>query len=532
MSALTQIGLFDVPVESPQPRSLWDHQQAGYDGLKDAVRRGYRRPLLQVATGGGKTQIAARMITNSLKKGKRSVFAVPRKTLIKQTIDAFRSEGIEHIGVIQAHHYMTDWEAPVQVASIQTLVRRPLPEADLIFIDEAHLRNKELYKRLDSDQWKDKVIIALSATPWSKGLGRKWDELVIAGTTQELIDNGVLCPYQIMVPADEFKPNESHVSVKNGEFEDESAIAELSQPKLTANVVDTWLEHGPGFETFLFAQNCAHARTLQQEFIDRGINCGYIDGESTEEEVEDMWLKYESHEYKVIASVECLVAGVDRPVLCVILDFMTKSKMKYMQIIGRGLRSDKRYPDKVLLILDHGDNTRLRTGEPVDIHYDHLDMSKPGEKGEAYKDAKEPPKPRECPRCNLLVRQGMKSCPRCGMPFSEMKKNPRCDIESVDGELVLLGSGKKAKKQEYTVEQKREWYAGLLYLARKLGKSDGLAWHRFENKFGHFPAGYSKIPAVPSPEIEKWDRSQTIRYVKGKQKAERSAPTEEYHAAY
>jgi len=524
VTEIRQPGLFDEFRPSPlPPPALWDHQVRAYEGLKNAVRKGNRRPLLQVATGGGKTKIAARMISNALAKGKRSVFAVPRKALIKQTIDALKAEGIKYIGVIQAHHYMTDWEAPVQVASIQTLVRRPVPEADLIFVDEAHLRNKALQKVLDSEQWKDKIIIAMTATPWSKGLGLRWNELVVAGTTEELIENGVLCPYQIMVPADEFKPNESHVTIKNGEFEDGSAIAELSQPKLVANAVDTWLEFGPGFETFLFAQNCAHARMLQKEFNDRGINCGYIDGESTEEEVEDMWRKYESHEYKVIASVECLVAGVDRPVLCVILQFMTRSKMKYMQIIGRGLRIDKRYPDKVLLVFDHGDNTRLRTGEPIDIHYDHLDTTKPGEKRKEYKDVKEPPKPRECPRCHLLIRPGLKQCPRCGMPFSEMKKNPRCDIETMDGKLVALGSMKLPKIPRPKLEEHQAWYSGLLMIAEQRGWNPKSADHKFREKFGVWPVGLEAKPRTPRKAVVEFERESRKRYLAEKKQHETEA---------
>ena len=86
----------------------------------------------------GKTKTAAEIIERALAKGKRVVMTMPAKELIDETVQALWNEGIRDVGVIQADHPMTDSSKPVQVASVQTLSRRKLPDADLVIVDEAH----------------------------------------------------------------------------------------------------------------------------------------------------------------------------------------------------------------------------------------------------------------------------------------------------------------------------------------------------------------------------------------------------------
>jgi superfamily II DNA or RNA helicase len=122
---LIQTNLFEEEKESPS-FELWPHQIRAKGELRQAMKMGHKRVVLQIATGGGKTRLCAEIILDALKKGSKVVFAVPLKALVDQTVREFQEAGIKDIGVIQAQHAMTDWMAPVQVASIQTLIRRPL----------------------------------------------------------------------------------------------------------------------------------------------------------------------------------------------------------------------------------------------------------------------------------------------------------------------------------------------------------------------------------------------------------------------
>ena len=115
---------------------LRDYQQRAIDELRQALGTGKRRPVVQSPTGSGKTVIAAAIVNMARNKGKRVLFCVPAISLIDQTVERFRQNGIFEIGVMQGQHEMTDYEQPVQVCSVQTLARRTIPAADLVIIDE------------------------------------------------------------------------------------------------------------------------------------------------------------------------------------------------------------------------------------------------------------------------------------------------------------------------------------------------------------------------------------------------------------
>ena len=94
--------------------------------------------MLQAPTAFGKTKLAGAVVSGALAKNKRVIFCVPAIDLIDQTVESFRRDGITQIGVLQGSHELTDTRQPVQVASIQTLMRRKIPPADLVVVDEAH----------------------------------------------------------------------------------------------------------------------------------------------------------------------------------------------------------------------------------------------------------------------------------------------------------------------------------------------------------------------------------------------------------
>jgi DNA repair protein RadD len=144
---------------------LRDYQTDAIEKLRESLRSGKRRPVIQAPTGAGKTVIAAAIIEMALAKGKRVLFCVPALELINQTVDRFARNGIHDVGVIQAMHELTDGRQPIQVCSVQTLARRQIPDADLVIIDEAHVMFK-LYDTWTTDpKWANVPFVGLSATP-------------------------------------------------------------------------------------------------------------------------------------------------------------------------------------------------------------------------------------------------------------------------------------------------------------------------------------------------------------------------------
>lgn len=322
-------------------RELRPHQIKAIDGLRSSLKAGFRRPLLFLPTGAGKTRCAGEIVKGARAKGKRVLFVVPAIALIDQTVRSFWAEGITDIGVIQGQHPMTRPEAPVQVASIQTLQRRAIPPFDIVVIDEAHVLFDMLGKWMASETWQKVPFIGLSATPWTKGLGKHYDDLIQVTTTAELIEAGYLSPFRVYAPS---HPDLGGVRTVAGDYHEGDLSEAMNKPALVADVVTTWRQRGENRPTFVFAVDRAHAKRLQTEFEKAGINCGYIDAFTKPDEREAMFKRFSAGELRVIASVGCLTTGVDLDVRCIVLCRPTRSEMLYCQIIGRGLRTAANHP--------------------------------------------------------------------------------------------------------------------------------------------------------------------------------------------
>ena len=102
---------------------LRHHQELAIDMLRHSLRAGNKRPLLAAPCSFGKTITAAYILSEAAKKGKRGVFFCDRIKLVQQSVRAFVGMGLD-IGVMQGNHEMTNFRAPIQIASIQTAARR------------------------------------------------------------------------------------------------------------------------------------------------------------------------------------------------------------------------------------------------------------------------------------------------------------------------------------------------------------------------------------------------------------------------
>ena len=188
------------PPAATEPHTLRLYLETALDLLRESLRTGHRRPILQLPTGAGKTRIAAEIVLGSISKERHPIFVVPRLSLIEQTVAAFEREGIWNAGVIQGRHFRTNQNAPVQIASAQTLVRRDIPSADIVIVDECHLQFEKISKWIASPAWSAVPFVGLSATPWSRGLGKTYDDLLRPVSIQELIAEGYLSPFRIFAP--------------------------------------------------------------------------------------------------------------------------------------------------------------------------------------------------------------------------------------------------------------------------------------------------------------------------------------------
>ena len=498
------------PYNNLRLRPLRLRQQQAIADIRQAIKDGHKRIIVQAPCGFGKTVLASHLIGGALSKGTRPLFTCPAISLVDQTVRSFEFEGIRDIGVMQAQHIRTDREAQVQVASVQTLIKRELPDVDFMLLDECHRSYRGLNEMLDG-AWKDKIAIGLTATPWVKGMGLRWTSLIIPATIPQLIEEQLLTPTTLYVP--EQIADRGNIAVQKGEFTEASSSAEMKHNRIVGNVVETWQKLGPGEKTFMFCVNLDHARAQMAAFIDSGIPFGYIDAQTPPDDRTLQFKKLQHGEIAGIASVGCLIAGVDEDVRCIIDAAPTKSEISLVQRWGRGIRTAQ--GKQALIGLDHaGNNTDQGLGLFWEIFHDHLDTHKPHEKGVAYEGEKRPAKPRKCAVCNVLVPAGSAICKNCGEALRAT------GIEHDDGELVVYGTQpkEKATKREYTMQDKQDWYSGFLWMARERGKNEGAAAHRYREKFGVWPNKLLKVPRPPSFEVEQFDRHCRIKYAKSRAK--------------
>ena len=214
-------------------RPLRPHQERAIEALRRSLASGHRRPILQAPTGFGKTLTAAHIIQRALDKGNRVIFTVPALAWLTR-LAAFAAEGIQCVGVMQGYHPATDAEQPVQVCSVQTLARRQKPDAAIVIIDEAHLAFKSVHDWMADPAWANVPFIGMSASPWTLGLGKHFDDLIIAATTADLIRDGYLSPYVVFAPSE---PDLAGVRTVAGDFHEGELAERCDTVRLVGDVV-------------------------------------------------------------------------------------------------------------------------------------------------------------------------------------------------------------------------------------------------------------------------------------------------------
>jgi superfamily II DNA or RNA helicase len=486
-------------------RDLWPHQRDAIDKLREAVAQGERRIVCQAPTGSGKTVLAAAIVNGALRKGKRVLFTVPAISLVDQTVESFYSEGFHDIGVIQANHVMTDWSKAVQVASIQTLARRDqVPDADVMVVDECHGLFNWYAKTFTRNEWRNRPIIGLSATPWTRGLGKLYSRLLIVATTAQLIEQGYLCPFTVFAPA---HPDLTGVRTVAGDYHADDLAGAMNKQVLVADVIETWIKRGENRSTFCFAVDRAHAQHLQEKFQAAGVACGYIDANTPLQERDRIRDQFHDGRIRVVSSIGCLTMGIDWDVRCIILARPTKSEILYVQMIGRGLRPAEAKDH--CLILDHSDTT-LRLGFVSDIYHDQLDDGRE----RAKSNTSSVKLPKQCPQCTYLMAPGIPICPACG--FERIKTSA---IQVEDGELVeVTGRKRKPGTKRNDGVDPQAFFAQLKGYGLHHEYADGWCLHKFREKFGRWPPRSWNIldPIRPTPEVVNWIRSRNIAFHKAR----------------
>lgn len=451
--------------------------------------------MLYSPTGSGKTELAIAMAKGAVDRGLRVAFVCNRVQLVLQASARFHRAGIEH-GIVQGDN-SCNVNARVLICSIQTVARRGLPtDIGLIIVDEAHGTAGSVDYRRFMAQRNRLHMVGLTATPFSRGLGRHyneiggplWQDLVTAATIRELIDMGFLVDVDIYAPS---TPDLSGVKIIAGDYHEGQLGEAVDKPTLIGDIVDCWHKYAAGKPTVCFATNIAHSNHIVQRFRESGIPSEHIDCYVEQEERNAIMARVARGETKVISNVAILAEGWDQPdIECMILARPTRSLIRYVQMAGRVLRPFEGKDRSILL--DHSGSSLL-LGYPTDDLPLVLDDGSP--RKAAKKDDDEKPEMVECPACHYVKPRKLHACPKCGF---EPQRKP--DVRNGDGDLILVK--RRGKTINVPEKEMRQFLAEMTGYAEEKGFKRGWAYHQFEEKYGIFPKDVGICWADPKPLTE------------------------------
>ncbi|AUR88526.1 TMhelix containing protein [Vibrio phage 1.115.B._10N.222.49.B11] len=488
------------------------------------LRKGWKTNkthLVYANVGFGKTAVAASIAHGFVSRGLRVMFVAPYTTLVNQTAEKFVEYGLPEPSIIWQKHPSYDPSNPIQIASADTLTRRDMPEVDVLIVDECHIRRKKLLEIIDDA---DFHTIGLSGTPFAKWMGKHYEQLVKVTTMREMIDNGFLSDFEIYAPT---KPDLTGVKTSSlaafGSDYNEEQVAEIMNgATIVGDIVSNWLKHGEDEPTICFAVNVMHANHLTNEFNRNGVQAEVMTAQTPVDERQMIIKRFEDGITKIICNVGVLVAGFDSDVRCIIYARPTKSEMRWIQCLGRGLRTAP--GKKRCLIFDHSGSVH-RLGFPDQIEYDELISDNDGMKeAQARKEQeKREKKPKECSKCNYMKPAGVYICPKCGH-----KPLAGEDVEVDDTRELAQLNG---KERQWTKAEKQSWYSMFLCHAQSKGFKDGWVSHKYKEKFGVWPKGLNRAAKAPSPEFNAYMKHLNIKFAKGKAKAQNNKNYPGYYAS-
>lgn len=324
--------------------------------------------------------------------------------------------------------------------------------------------------------------VGLSASPFTKGLGKLYQDVVCNITTSQLVDSGSLVPLKVFVAKEIDMTGAKKVA---GEWA-QNEVTERGI-KITGDIVSEWVKKTHKFfdkpeKTIVFCAGVAHGADLQNRFNESGYNfisISYKDDDEYKQEVIKEFSKPDSTITGLIAT-DILTKGFDVADVKIGISArpFSKSFSSHVQQMGRVMRpcNGKEYA----LWLDHSSNYLRFKDDWDDLFINgvsELDDGKEKPKKEPSDKEKEAAK---CPKCSALWPPKSDTCSHCGHV-----RERRNEVQVKSGELVEVGA--TTKNEKFEAAYKESFYQQLLKYAKDRGYKDGWAFHFYTRHFNVQP---------------------------------------------
>lgn len=427
--------------------TLRPYQTEAIDAVLSYWQSGGGNPLVEMATGTGKSMVIAKLTRDLLEAypTMRVLMLVHVRELVAQNFAALlRAWPSAPAGIYSAGLNKRDTHHKITFASIQSVYRRAaeLGPRDLIIIDEAHLvpmRGEGMYRKLLDDlhaMRPDARVCGFTATPYRLDTGRLdggqnplFNQTVYEYGIGRGIDDGYLSP--LVSKAGLTEVDVSGVAKRGGEFV--AGELESAADKITAQAVSELVQFGENRRSWIvFCAGVKHAHHVRDEIRRHGILCETVTGDTPSAERDSILRRFKAGEIRALTNAQVLTTGFDAPQVDLIAMLRpTLSTSLYVQCVGRGTRIA---PGKNnCLVLDFAGNVR-RHGpvDAVSVSMTTGGKSDTGKVDEGAINAK------ECPDCLSLVAINASICKHCGHEWPREEK-PKHEA-SADATVGILST--------------------------------------------------------------------------------------------
>lgn len=442
--------------------SLRPYQGGSIDAVFDFWKQGGGSPLIDLATGLGKSVVIAELNKRLLSwsPDMRVMMLVDSRELVRQNfMQLLRVWPEAPVGLYSAGLNKRDVGKRITFASIQSVYKKPeiFGVRQIVMVDEAHMIPKSgvgMYAEFIEGlkrAYPQLRVIGLSATPYRMDSGHLcegedalFDKVVYEYGIGPATEDGWLCPLTARMGSVEI--DVGGVAKRGGDFVQKALEQAANKAEVVERACDDMIARGANRRSWLiFCSGVAHAGDVAECLRSKGVPAASVDGSMNKTDRDRIIEDFKSGKLRAVTNANVLTKGFDAPgVDMLALLRPTLSVPLYVQIMGRGTRvlgvdlnafdnaedrkaaiaaSDK--PN--CLVLDYAGNVR-RHG-PVDAIV--IEEKKKGEpvEDDPLKVAADDVSAKECPECETLVAINARSCPDCGFEFGEPKHEDKADTD-------------------------------------------------------------------------------------------------------
>jgi DNA repair protein RadD len=318
--------------------------------FEDAIRNAFRRSrcvLAVAATGFGKGHVAGDMAFKAVtEKGRRPLLVTDRRQIVLQLTGHCQKFGIS-AGVVMGS-VEPDPEAPVQVASAQTLQRRgfqSVARQNFVILDEAH-KSFGFYQKLVSEHFPTIPVLGFTATPVGPG-GAKldhFDAIIEPIKNSEVIAAGDLLPVKYIAPSE---PDLGGIDLKTAS---KKVVGErVDACTIYGDVFGEW-EPYKHMQTMVILPSRAVCNGFLEECLRRGLTAKIVDGTTQQEERADTFAEFKESDCQMLLGVDVIREGLDLPIAQCLIDLQPTHQFRvYWQKVGRIKRPYSGQTDAIVL---------------------------------------------------------------------------------------------------------------------------------------------------------------------------------------